>query len=158
MAFFCVFSKILTESQKGICASIVFKAESKPKHEEKKFWGVFLAKNQKRAFLGVQKDIFFNSNLEFVFLCFFCKRKLHADFHKKILKFRSPGIFWIWKLCGALRSHAPKIWIWTSKIMPDVWLSSVFCPIKKINITPPYYLVGQNPQINQGVCGDGDGI
>ena len=25
----------------------------------------------------------------------------------------------------------PKIWIWTFKIMPDLWLSAVFCPSKK---------------------------
>ena len=30
----------------------------------------------------------------------------------------------------------PKIWNWTSKIMPDLWLSAIFCEIKKI--TPPY--------------------
>ena len=41
-----------TYRQKDICASIVFKAESKPKHEEKHFWGFFF-KNQKRAFSEV---------------------------------------------------------------------------------------------------------
>ena len=30
----------------------------------------------------------------------------------------------------------PKIWNWTSKIMPDLWLSAIFCQIKKI--TPSY--------------------
>ena len=58
------------------------------------------------------------SNLFFC-VCFLCKRKLHADFHKKILIFRL-------------------ILIRTSKIIPDLWLSTVFCLIKKINITPPY--------------------
>ena len=42
----CIFKNI---NQKNICASIVFKAESKPKHEEQKFWGFFF-KNQKRTF------------------------------------------------------------------------------------------------------------
>ena len=30
-----------------------------------------------------------------------------------------------------VRRHAPKFWIWTSKIMPDLWLVDLFCPIKK---------------------------
>ena len=31
---------------------------------------------------------------------------------------------------GALRACVPNIWIWTSKIMPDLWLSAaVFCQI-----------------------------
>ena len=56
VAFFkCVFKNT---DQKDICASIVFKAESKPKHEEKKhFWGVFL-QNQKHVFWGVQNSSF----------------------------------------------------------------------------------------------------
>ena len=33
---------------------------------------------------------------------------------------------------------APKIYIWTSKFIPDIWLSAVSCPIKKIKITPSY--------------------
>ena len=32
-----------------------------------------------------------------------------------------------------------QIWIWTSKIIPELWLSAVFCPIKKIKINPSYY-------------------
>ena len=31
--------------------------------------------------------------------------------------------------------RAPKIWIWTSKIMPDLWFSAVFCQIKKNHFT-----------------------
>ena len=31
---------------------------------------------------------------------------------------------------------ALQFWIWTSKIIPDLWLSAVFCPINK-KITPP---------------------
>ena len=38
-------------------------------------------------------------------------------------------------------AHVPKIWIWTSKIITDLWLSAVFCLIKKIKITPPYCTV-----------------
>ena len=34
--------------------------------------------------------------------------------------------------------HLLNIWIWTWIWMPDLWLSAVFCPIKKIKVTPPY--------------------
>ena len=44
--------------QKINCASIVFKAESKPKHEEKFFWGGVFFKNQKCTFLGAQNGTF----------------------------------------------------------------------------------------------------
>ena len=50
-------------------ASIVFKAELKPKHE-KKCWSVFF-KNQKPTFLGVQNGTFKKSNLKFAFLRLF---------------------------------------------------------------------------------------
>ena len=69
-SFFSAFSKILTKKKKDICASIIFKAESKPKHEDKIFWGGFFIKNQKRDFSGVQNGSFKNSNFEFVFLRF----------------------------------------------------------------------------------------
>ena len=36
------------------------------------------------------------------------------------------------------RVRAPKFRIWTSKIMPDLWLVALFCPIKKKFHTPPY--------------------
>ena len=45
-------------NQKNICASIVFKAESKPKHEEEKNVGGFFFKNQKCTFSGVQISSF----------------------------------------------------------------------------------------------------
>ena len=35
-------------------------------------------------------------------------------------------------------AHAPKFWIWTYKIMPDLWLVDLFCLIKKKFHTPPY--------------------
>ena len=72
----------------------------------------------------------------------YCKRKLHINFHKKILIFKPPGIFWKWKLWRACAgAQAPKFWIWTSKIMPDLWLVDLFCPIKKKFHTPPYYAI-----------------
>ena len=33
--------------------------------------------------------------------------------------------------------RTPKIWIWTSKIIPDLWLVDLFWPIKKNFHTPP---------------------
>ena len=38
-------------------------------------------------------------------------------------------------------TRVPKLRIWTSKIMPDLWLLALFCPIKKKFHTPPYCLV-----------------
>ena len=91
-SFFLV--RFKNTDQKDICASIVFKAESKPKHKEKKNWGVFF-KNQKHAFLGLQNSSFKKFKFRICFSAFvlLSKRKLHADFHKKILIFRPPGIF-----------------------------------------------------------------
>ena len=34
-------------------------------------------------------------------------------------------------------ARMPKLWIWTSKIMPDLWLLDVFCPIKKNSTLHP---------------------
>ena len=59
--------------------------------------------------------------------------KLHANFHKQILIYGCPGIFWKWKLWRAC-----KIWIWTSKIIHDLWLVDLFWPIKKKFHTPHY--------------------
>ena len=52
------FGRLKNTNQKNICASIVFKAESKPKHEEKFFWGGVFFKNQKCTFLGAQNGTF----------------------------------------------------------------------------------------------------
>lgn len=41
----------------------------------------------------------------------------------------------------ALRALVLTLWIWTSKIMPDLWLLDLFCPIKKNVHTPPYCTV-----------------
>ena len=88
----CVFKNT---DQKNICASIVFKAESKPKHEEKYFGGVFF-KNQKCTFSGVQNGTYF---LKVKFqICIFAfvlyvKGSFMPIFIKKILIFGSPGMF-----------------------------------------------------------------
>ena len=65
----------------------------------------------------------------------YCKRKLHANFHTKILIF-APLEFLKMKTL----THAPKIWICTSKIIPDLWLVDLFWPIKKKFHTPPYFV------------------
>ena len=61
---------------------------------------------------------------------YYCKRKLCTNFHpKKIWNF----------LKMKTLTRVPKFWIWTSKIMPDLWLLALFCPIKKKFHTPPYW-------------------
>ena len=63
-------------------------------------------------------------------------------FTKKINIFRPTGIKKMKTLLRvrrqAPRAIAPKIQIWTSKNIPDLWLIAVFCLINKIKITPPY--------------------
>ena len=64
----CVFKN--TE-QKNFGVSIVFKAESKPKHEEKYFFGGFSSKT-KIALLGVSKmvPVLFKSPILNLYFCF----------------------------------------------------------------------------------------
>ena len=131
--FFCVFKN---NDQKNICAYIVIKAKSKPKHEEKHFLRVFF-KNQKLFFSGVLNGTFLKSNFIFVFLRFFfnVKGSSMPIFIKKILIFGPPGIF----VNVNFDSHAQKIQIWTFKIIPDLWLVDLFWLIKKNFHTPPYW-------------------
>ena len=72
-------------------------------------WG-FLQKPRRRFFQGKNKIVF---NLKFQICIFafvlYCKRKPHANFHKQILIFEAPGIFWklkLWRACAdACRVH-----------------------------------------------------
>ena len=41
------------------------------------------------------------------------------------------------KTLTRLLALVPKFWIWTSKIMGDLWLVDLFCPIKKISTLNP---------------------
>ena len=41
------------------------------------------------------------------------------------------------KTLTLVRRCTPKFWISTSKIMPDLWLVDLFCPIKKISTLHP---------------------
>ena len=110
--FFCV--RFQNTKQNNICVFIVFKAKSEPKHEEKIFFlGVFLQKPKTRFFRGKHKII-----LKLTFqICIstfvlFCTRKLCSNFHKKLLIFRPPGLFWKWKLwctCAGARCACPAI-------------------------------------------------
>ena len=94
--------------------SIVLKAESRPKHKENFFGGVFY-KNKKRTFSGVQNGTFKKSIFKFVFLRFvlYGKRKLRNNFYQKILIFEPPGIF-------ENENFDARAWNWTSKIIPDL--------------------------------------
>ena len=100
ITFFCVFKNT---NDKSICASLVFLAESRPKHDETIFWGVFY-KNQKRTFSGVQNGTFKKTSFKVVFLCLFfnVKGSSMPIFIKKILIFGPPGICWKWKLWRTL--------------------------------------------------------
>ena len=99
------------------------------------FWGIFF-KNQKCTFLGVHNGTFLKSNFKFVFLnlLFNVKGSFKPIFPKKILIFGPPGIIWKLKLWRA--------WIWTSKIIPGLWLDDLFCPIKKDFHNPHSTLIG----------------
>ena len=80
--------------QKNICATIVFKAESKPKHEETSFLGGFSSKIKIALFRG-SKMVLFKSQISNCISAFvlYCKRKLHANFHKKNINIWAPCNF-----------------------------------------------------------------
>ena len=108
---------------------------------KKHFYWVFFFKNQKRAFFGGKNKIVLKLKFQICISAFvlYCKRKLHNNFHKKILIFKTPGIFENENFdARALSMRAPKFWIWTSKTIPDLWLIDLFCPIIKNFHTPPY--------------------
>ena len=147
--FLCVLKNI---DQNNICASIVFKAKTK------KIWNFFFYsfyfKTQKSPFLGVNHffpifffqfniidtqmlfwSVFLKTHKKTVINC--CKRKLHANFHKKMLIFGPRGNFLKMKTLMRFRWRTRKIWIWTSKIIPDIWLVDLFWPIKKNSTLHP---------------------
>ena len=73
----------------------------------------------------------------------YCKRKPLANFHKKNIDIWGPWNFLKMKTLThvhrrVLGARAPKLWIWISKIMPDLWSVDLFCPIKKISTLHPY--------------------
>ena len=79
--FWCFFKN--TE-QNNNCVFIVFKVKSDPKDEEK-FFCVFFFKIQKRAFSKVKNQIVLKIKFQICIsaFVFYCKRKLHTNFHKK---------------------------------------------------------------------------
>ena len=97
--------------------------------KKKKFGGS--SKTQNTLFQGSRMVIFGTQILNLYFCFFKCKRTVSANLHQKILIFKPVEFFE--NVNFAVR--AQKIWIWTYKIMPDLWFSAVFCPIKKIKIT-----------------------
>ena len=98
------------------------------------FWSVFFFKNRKRTFSGVQNGVEFQICISaFVF---YCKRKLNANFHKKILINLGPLQFFEKENFDPCTMHMPKFWNW-SKITPDLWLLDLFCLIKKNSTIHP---------------------
>ena len=138
----CVFKN--TDS-KNICAFIVFKAESKLRHKETNVGG-FSSKTKNAVFWGSKMVLFESqiSNLYFC-VCSLNKKKILAYFHQKILIFGPPGIFWKWKLG---RACVPKFWNLTSKIIPDLWLLDLFCPINTNFHTSPYTVLSRSSFIS----------
>ena len=116
--FFCSFSKIPTK-RTFVCL-LFLKLNQSRNTNKRNFWEDILQKPKKRTFLVIQNGTFKKSNFKFVFLRLFnVKGSFMPIFTQKILIFRPPGIFRIWKLWHAL---AQIIWIWTSYIIPDLWL------------------------------------
>ena len=93
----------------------------------------FFFKNQKRAFWG-SKIVVYKLKFQICFSAFvlLCKRKHHVNFHKKNINIQAPWNF----LKKKTLPRAPKIWIWTSQIMLDLWLSAVFCQTQKKSLHP----------------------
>ena len=130
LLFLCIKKNI---DQNNICASIVLKLKQK-KNMKKYFLKVFVSKLISTLFWGSTNFLlkFFSALASKTIDAQMLIWKLHADFHKKKFILRPPWILWKWKLCAC----APKIWIWTSKIMPHLWLSAIFYQIKKKSLHP----------------------
>ena len=109
-----------------MCASIVFKAESKPKQEEKNVLGLS-SKIKNPLFWGSKMVLFKASNTKFVFLCLFfnVKGSCMPIFIKNI-NIWAPWNFLKIKTLTCVLWCTPKIWIWTSKIIPDFWIVDLF--------------------------------
>ena len=123
---------------------LLFLKLNQSQNTKKKFFlGVFLQKPKTRFFGGENKIVLkLKFQIRISAFVLYCKRKLRTNFHQKILIFEPPGIFWKWKLWRMhCTLHAPKFWIWTSKIMHDLWLVDLFCLIKKKFQPPPYCTV-----------------
>ena len=87
----CVFKK---NEQNNNCVFIVFKADSEPKNEGKNLFGCFSSKSKKALFGGKNETVLkLKFQICISLFVFYCKRKLHTNFHKKIFIFKPPGIF-----------------------------------------------------------------
>ena len=129
--FQCIFKK-----RTFVCL-LFLKLNQSQNMKKKKFGGS--SKTQNTLFQGSRMVIFGTQILNLYFCFFKCKRKVSANFHQKILIFKPVEFFE--NVNFAVR--AQKIWIWTYKIMPDLWFSAVFCPIKKIKITSTQWALGK---------------
>ena len=68
------------------------------------------------------------------------KKEAWCKFSQKNINIWPPGIF----ENENFEACALKFWNWTSKIIPDLGLLDLFCPIKKKIHTPPYCTVQVN--------------
>ena len=85
--FWCAFKNT---KKKHACVHF-FKSWIRAETRKKKYFGRVFYKNQKRTFLGVKIKYFFQICM-FAFVLY-CKRKHHANFHKKYWYLRPLEIF-----------------------------------------------------------------
>ena len=93
--FFGAFSKIRNKITFMIYVFIVFEAESEPTETGRQIFWFFFLQIPKALFFGGKNKVIFKLKFQtciFAFV-FYCKRKLRANFHKKILIFEPPGFF-----------------------------------------------------------------
>ena len=108
ITFFGAFSK-LPNKITFVCL-LFLKPNQSQNRKEKFFLTVFIQKPKTR-FFGGQNKIVFKLKFQICIFAFvlFCKRKLLANFHKKILIFEPPGMFWKWKLwCACAGARRPR--------------------------------------------------
>ena len=83
-------------------------------------------------------------------MSFFGGQPIYSNFFSSVLALKTIGtqlLFW----SVVLKMHkktlfTAKIWIWTSKIIPDLWLVDLFCLIKKMSILHPSLQLPTRPQ------------
>ena len=101
------FSKI---PNKITIVCLLFLKLNQSRNTKKKFFlGVFLQKPKTRFFGGENKIVLkLKFQIRISAFVLYCKRKLRINFHKKILIFKPPGIFWkwkIWRTCTGVRRN-----------------------------------------------------
>ena len=138
--FFCVFKN----SNPKTFVRLLFLKLNQSGNTKEKFFGGFSLKTKNTLFQGskmvrYQQGTFKKSNLKFAFLHLFSNVKGSSmQIFTKNINIWAPWNILKIKTLTHVRRRAPKFWNWTSKIIPELWLLDLFCPIKKNFHTPPY--------------------